>query len=42
MALTLCVAAMIVVYALLRTKTGLGLTAMRDDANAGSFAAFSV
>lgn len=36
MALTLCVAAMIVVYALLRTKTGLGLTAMRDDADAAS------
>lgn len=36
MALTLCVIAMIVVYALLRTKTGLGLTAMRDDADASS------
>ena len=36
MALTLCVIAMIVVYALLRTKTGLGLTAMRDDADAAS------
>ncbi|MCF0143238.1 MAG: branched-chain amino acid ABC transporter permease [Parasporobacterium sp.] len=36
MALTLCVIAMIVVYVLLRTKTGLGLTAMRDDADAAS------
>jgi len=36
MALTLWVAAMIVVYALLRTKTGLGLTAMRDDTDAAS------
>ena len=36
MALTLFVIAMIVVYALLRTKTGLGLTAMRDDADASS------
>ena len=36
MALTLCIIAMIVVYALLRTKTGLGLTAMRDDADASS------
>ena len=36
MALTLCVIAMIVVYVLLRTKTGLGLTAMRDDADASS------
>lgn len=36
MALTLCVLAMVVVYVLLRTKTGLGLTAMRDDADASS------
>ena len=36
MALTLMVIAMIVVYVLLRTKTGLGLTAMRDDADAAS------
>jgi branched-chain amino acid transport system permease protein len=36
MSLTLCVVAMIVVYVLLRTKTGLGLTAMRDDADAAS------
>ena len=36
MALTLCIIAMIVVYVLLRTKTGLGLTAMRDDADAAS------
>ena len=36
MALTLCVIAMVVVYVLLRTKTGLGLTAMRDDADASS------
>ena len=36
MALTLCVISMIVVYVLLRTKTGLGLTAMRDDADASS------
>lgn len=34
--LTVCVAALIVVYVLLRTKTGLGLTAMRDDADAAS------
>ena len=36
MSLTLCVITMIVVYVLLRTKTGLGLTAMRDDADAAS------
>lgn len=36
MALTVCVVAMIVVYVLLRTKTGLGLTAMRDDTDAAS------
>ncbi len=36
MAVTLFVIAMIVVYLLLRTKTGLGLTAMRDDADAAS------
>ena len=36
MSLTLCVIAMVVVYVLLRTKTGLGLTAMRDDADAAS------
>ena len=36
MGLTLCVVALIVIYALLRTKTGLGLTAMRDDADAAS------
>ncbi|MBO7729324.1 MAG: branched-chain amino acid ABC transporter permease [Lachnospiraceae bacterium] len=35
-ALTLMIIALIVVYALLRTKTGLGLTAMRDDADASS------
>lgn len=36
MALTVCVIAMVVVYVLLRTKTGLGLTAMRDDTDAAS------
>jgi branched-chain amino acid transport system permease protein len=36
MALTVCVAALVVVYGLLRTKTGLGLTAMRDDTDAAS------
>ena len=35
-ALILCVLALVVVYLLLRTKTGLGLTAMRDDADAAS------
>ena len=35
-ALILCVIALVVIYALLRTKTGLGLTAMRDDADASS------
>ena len=35
-ALVLCVIALVVIYALLRTKTGLGLTAMRDDADASS------
>jgi len=34
--LTLCILALVVVYVLLRTKTGLGLTAMRDDADAAS------
>ena len=36
MALTLCILACVVIYILLRTKTGLGLTAMRDDADAAS------
>ena len=36
MALTLMVISLIVVYILLRTKTGLGLTAMRDDKDAAS------
>lgn len=36
MALVLCVIALVVVFILLRTKTGLGLTAMRDDANAAA------
>ena len=36
LALTLCIIALVVIYALLRTKTGLGLTAMRDDADASS------
>lgn len=36
MALTVCVIALVVVYLLLRTKTGLGLTAMRDDTDAAS------
>lgn len=35
-ALTLCIIALVVIYLLLRTKTGLGLTAMRDDADAAS------
>lgn len=34
LSLTICVAALIVVYGLLRTKVGLGLTAMRDDITA--------
>lgn len=34
--LTLCVIALVVIYLLLRTKTGLGLTAMRDDADAAA------
>lgn len=36
MALTLCIIAVAVIFLLLRTKTGLGLTAMRDDADAAS------
>lgn len=36
LALTLCVISLIVIYVLLRTKTGLGLTAMRDDADAAA------
>lgn len=36
LAITLCVIALAVIYVLLRTKTGLGLTAMRDDADAAS------
>lgn len=35
-ALTICVLSVAVVYLLLRTKTGLGLTAMRDDISAAS------
>lgn len=35
-ALTLCIIALVVIFALLRTKIGLGLTAMRDDADASS------
>lgn len=34
--LTLCVVALVVIYALLKSKIGLGLTAMRDDADAAS------
>ena len=34
--LSVMVASMVVVYVLLRTKTGLGLTAMRDDTDAAS------
>lgn len=36
MGLILCVAAIVVIYALLKSKIGLGLTAMRDDADAAS------
>ena len=36
LALTLCVISVVVIFLLLRTKTGLGLTAMRDDASAAS------
>ncbi|MEE0956808.1 MAG: branched-chain amino acid ABC transporter permease [Ruminococcus sp.] len=36
LSLTICVVAMITVYCLLRTKVGLGLTAMRDDITAAS------
>jgi branched-chain amino acid transport system permease protein len=35
-ALTLCVVALVVVYFLLKSKIGLGLTAMRDDPDAAS------
>ena len=35
-ALVICVAAIVVVYLLLNSKIGLGLTAMRDDADAAS------
>ncbi len=35
-ALAICVAAIVVVYALLNSRIGLGLTAMRDDADAAS------
>lgn len=35
-ALAICVAALVVVYVLLNSKIGLGLTAMRDDADAAS------
>ena len=35
-ALTLCVIALVVIYVLLKSKIGLGLTAMRDDADAAS------
>ena len=35
-ALVICVAAIVVVYILLNSKIGLGLTAMRDDADAAS------
>jgi len=35
-ALTLCIIALVVIFILLRTKTGIGLTAMRDDADAAS------
>lgn len=35
-ALAICVAAIVVVYVLLNSKIGLGLTAMRDDADAAS------
>lgn len=35
-ALTLCIIALVVIYILLKSKIGLGLTAMRDDADAAS------
>ncbi len=35
-ALSLCVIALVVIYLLLKSKIGLGLTAMRDDADAAS------
>lgn len=35
-ALALCVIALVVIYVLLKSKIGLGLTAMRDDADAAS------
>ncbi|HHU22551.1 MAG TPA: branched-chain amino acid ABC transporter permease [Clostridiales bacterium] len=35
-ALTLCIIALVVIYFLLKSKVGLGLTAMRDDADAAS------
>ncbi|MBK6088075.1 branched-chain amino acid ABC transporter permease [Ruminococcus difficilis] len=36
LALTICVVALVLVYCLLRTRVGLGLTAMRDDITAAS------
>ena len=36
LSLTVCIAALAVVYVLLRTRAGLGLTAMRDDITAAS------
>lgn len=36
LSLTFCVGALVIVYMLLRTKIGLGLTAMRDDITAAS------
>ena len=36
MSLALCVAALVVIYLLLKSRIGLGLTAMRDDADAAS------
>ncbi len=36
MALVLCIIALVVIYLLLKSKIGLGLTAMRDDADAAS------
>ena len=41
-ALALCVITIIVIYALLRTKTGLGLTAMRDETDAAASVGVSI
>ena len=41
-ALVICVGAIVTVYLLLNSKLGLGLTAMRDDADAASFVGVNI